>query len=143
MSERSYPLPHVTLDWLTKRAKGSLPDSMGVEAVEIGEGRMICRMQITPSHIAPNGYLHAAAIIALADTTCGYATIAHLPEGATNMTTIELKSNHLGTARDGAIRATATARHLGGQTHVWDAEVTREDDGKTIALFRCTQMILK
>ncbi len=143
MSERTYPLPHVTLDWLRKRAEGTLPHLMGVEPVEIAEGRVVCRMEITPNHIAPNTYLHAASIIALADTTCGYATIAHLPEGGKSMTTIELKSNFLGTCREGAIRATATARHLGGSTHVWDAEVTREDNGKPIALFRCTQMILK
>ena len=81
-------------------------------------------------------------MIALADTTCGYATLAHLPDGAKSFTTIELKSNHVGTAREGAIRAVATAKHLGGRTHVWDAEVVDENTGKTIALFRCTQMIL-
>ncbi len=139
----TYPLPHVTVEWLKNRAKTYLPDYMGVEPVEVAENRLVTRLQIQKHHTAPNGYLHAATVISLADTTCGYATLAHLPEGARNFTTIELKSNHLGTATEGWIRATATARHLGGMTHVWDAEVTRESDNKVIALFRCTQMILK
>ena len=95
-----------------------------------------------PHLVAPNGYLHAATVIALADTACGYGCRAHLPEGAEGFTTIELKANFLGTARDGIIQTVATPAHLGGTTHVWDATVTRKSDGKAIALFRCTQMIL-
>lgn len=137
------PHPHVTLEWLRKRAEGYLPGYMGLEPVEVGYGRLVARMEVLKHHTAPNGYLHAASVISLADTTCGYATLAHLPDDGKSFTTIELKSNHLGTTTEGYIRAVATARHLGGATHVWDAEVTRESDDKTIALFRCTQMILK
>ena len=97
---------------------------------------------IKPEFLAPNGYLHAASIIAVADTAAGYATIAHLPEGATNFTTIELKSNFLGTATEGTLRADASAAHQGRTTQVWDATVTHTASGRTIALFRCTQMIL-
>jgi 1,4-dihydroxy-2-naphthoyl-CoA hydrolase len=90
--------------------------------------------------MAPNGYLHAGSVVTLADTCCGYGCISSLPEGAQNFTTVELKSNHLGTARDGVIECTAVAVHMGRTTQVWDATVTH--NGKTIALFRCTQMIL-
>jgi uncharacterized protein (TIGR00369 family) len=92
--------------------------------------------------MAPNGYLHAASVVALADTSCGYGCVAALPEGARGFTTIELKSNFLGTARDGSILCRATPAHLGRNTQVWDAVITKEADGKVIALFRCTQMIL-
>jgi uncharacterized protein (TIGR00369 family) len=92
--------------------------------------------------MAPNGYLHAGSVVTLADTSCGYGCVANLPEGATGFTTVELKSNHLGTALDGTIDCVATAVHLGKTTQVWDAVVTHRDTGKTIALFRCTQMLL-
>ena len=78
----------------------------------------------------------------LADTTAGYATLAHLPDGAKAFTTIELKSNFLGTARDGYIACRATPVHLGRTTQVWDAVITHEAIGAKIALFRCTQMVL-
>jgi uncharacterized protein (TIGR00369 family) len=99
-------------------------------------------MAVKKLHFAPNDFLHAASVVALADTTCGYATMAHLPAGAESFTTIELKSNHLGTVREGSISCVATAQHLGRNTQVWDAVVTDAANGKKIALFRCTQMIL-
>jgi uncharacterized protein (TIGR00369 family) len=90
--------------------------------------------------LAPNGYLHAATVIGLADTACGLATRALLPEGASGFTTIELKANYLGTARDGRISTEATNVHAGRTTQVWDAVVRTEE--RTIALFRCTQSVL-
>jgi len=95
-----------------------------------------------PHLLAANGYLHAGSVVTLADTASGYGCIANLPEGAANFTTIELKSNHLGTARDGVITCTAKVAHKGRTTQVWDATVTDKTSGRTIALFRCTQMIL-
>jgi uncharacterized protein (TIGR00369 family) len=68
--------------------------------------------------------------------------IVHLPQGATGFTTIELKSNFLGTAREGTIDCVATAAHVGCTTQLWDATVTHRESGKTIALFRCTQLVL-
>jgi uncharacterized protein (TIGR00369 family) len=100
------------------------------------------RLPVRPELLAPNGFLHAASVIALADTAAGYGCVASLPEGATGFTTVELKSNFLGTALDGVISATATLVHGGRTTQVWDAVVTSEETGKRIALFRCTQLVL-
>ena len=119
---------------------GYLPDYMGVEILAVEQNSVHAKIAIKPHHLAPNGFLHAATVVTLADTCCGYGCVAHLPEGAKSFTTIELKSNHLGTARDGEIECHATAVHMGKTTQVWDATVSAA--GKTIALFRCTQMIL-
>ena len=89
-----------------------------------------------------NGFLHAGAVVTLADTCCGYGTVRALPQGAAGFTTIELKSNFLGTAQDGDIRCTARPLHQGRTTQVWDAVVTADGSAKSIAQFRCTQMIL-
>jgi 1,4-dihydroxy-2-naphthoyl-CoA hydrolase len=131
----------VTLDTLRQRQRGYLPELLGVEVISLESGILVGALPVRPELLAPNGFLHAASVIGLADTCCGYACLAHLPEGAKNFTTIELKSNHVGTARDGRITAKATAAHLGRSTQVWDAIVTNAE-GKTVALFRCTQMIL-
>jgi uncharacterized protein (TIGR00369 family) len=91
--------------------------------------------------LAPNGYLHAGTVVALADSACGYGCIASLPPGANGFTTIELKTNFLGTALEGTLRCEAKRVHGGRTTQVWDAIVTNEA-GKTLALFRCTQLLL-
>lgn len=131
-----------SVDVLNERGKEYLPGYLGVEMTALAEGTLSSRMAVKRLHVAPNEFLHAASVVALADTTCGYATIAHLPEGAASFTTIELKSNFLGTVREGAVACVATAQHLGRTTQVWDAVVTDEATGRKIALFRCTQMIL-
>ena len=134
--------PDANLESLNRRTGNNLPGWFGLKVVAVSEGRLVMEVLIKPEFLAPNGYLHAASIIAVADTAAGYATIAHLPDGATNFTTIELKSNFLSTATDGTLRADASAAHQGRTTQVWDATVTHTDSGRTIALFRCTQMIL-
>lgn len=119
-----------------------LPGHLGIVITQVNELEVRAELAVRKALMAPNGFLHAGSIVTLADTSAGYGCVAHLPEGATGFTTIELKSNHLGTARDGTIECVAKAVHAGRTTQVWDAVVTHRESGKTIALFRCTQMLL-
>ena len=120
--------------------KGTLPDHLGFEVTSVNDQELTASFVVQPHHLAPNGYLHAASIVMLADTSCGLGCMLNLPEGALSFTTIELKSNHLGTAREGRIECHAKPVHKGRTTQVWDATVIA--NGKTLALFRCTQMVL-
>jgi len=130
------------LEELNERGTGTLPGLIGIEILEVEKGRLASRLSLREELLAPNGYLHAATIVALADTACGYGCFANLPDGAEGFTTVELKSNFLGTKREGVIECEATLVHGGRATQVWDATVTDDDSGKKLALFRCTQMIL-
>lgn len=132
----------LTPDDFNRVGANFLPGHLGIVVTEVAAGRVAAELEIKPFLIAPNGYLHAGSVITLADTACGYGCMASLPDGATGFTTIELKSNHLGTAREGIVTCVATAVHLGSTTHVWDATVRRKGSDKVIALFRCTQLIL-
>jgi 1,4-dihydroxy-2-naphthoyl-CoA hydrolase len=132
----------MTLEQFKTFGAGHLPGLVGVEILTVNDSGVESRLQIRREVMAPNGFLHAATVIALADTSCGYGCVALLPEGARGFTTIELKSNFLGTARDGAIFCRAAPIHLGRTTQVWDATVTVEGSDTRIALFRCTQMVL-
>lgn len=134
--------PEVTLEVLNRRGDGRLPGLVGFRVVELGDGLLVAELDIRAELLAPNGYLHAATVVALADTACGFGCIAHLPLGAENFTTVELKANFFSTARDGVIVAIARPVHMGNTTQVWDAEVKRKVDDRQIALFRCTQLVL-
>lgn len=122
--------------------EGYLPDLLGLEWLEVARGLTRARFVVGRKHMAHNGFLHAASVIGLADSACGFGCMASLPEGGESFTTIELKANFLGTAREGAVACEARLVHGGRTTQVWDAEVRHEETGKAIALFRCTQMIL-
>ena len=119
-----------------------MPDHYGFRLTSIEQGRLTAELQIQPWMLAPNGFLHAATVILLADTTAGYSTISHLPEGAQSFTTIELKSNFLGTATEGLLRCESLGDHLGRSTQIWSATVF-DPKGRRMALFRCTQMVLR
>src|SRR3712207_1318220 len=101
------------LEELNERGRGTLPGLIGVEILEAEQGRLASRLELREELLAPNGYLHAATIVALADTACGYGCFVNLPEGAEGFTTIELKSNFLGTKRAGVIECEATLAHGG------------------------------
>jgi len=128
---------------MTERQQGMLPGELGLEWKSVSDGRVSGYFTVAQRHLAPNGYLHAASIIALVDSACGYGCVASLPDRASSFTTIELKANYLGTAKPGEI-VTCEARlvHGGRSTQVWDAEAINEETGKKIALFRCTQMLI-
>jgi 1,4-dihydroxy-2-naphthoyl-CoA hydrolase len=119
-----------------------LPGHLGIVITEVSASRVSGELPVLESVMAPNGYLHAGTIVTLADTVSGYGCIVNLPADAAGFTTIELKSNHLGTTLDGTIVAVATPLHRGKTTQVWDAVVTHKESGRTLAVFRCTQMIL-
>jgi len=122
---------------------GYLPGVLGLEMISNEPTQLVCRAAIRRELMAPHGYVHGGTVVAIADTLCGYGAITHLPEGATGFVTIELHTNFLGTARSGALRCTATPVHLGRSTQVWDAVVRDEESQRTLAIFRCTQMVLR
>lgn len=121
--------------------EGCLPGLIGIDFKEIEHGRVVAELTVEQRHKTPHGYLHAATVTALADTAAGYGTLASLPKGKLSFTTINLQCNFMGTAREGTISAEAVLRHGGRTTQVWDAEVVNAE-GKMIAVFRCTQMLL-
>jgi len=133
-----------TADDFNAFGRAYLPGQAGIviRSVDCDTGRVDAAMPVHPGLMAPNDCLHGGAIMVLADTAAGYGAIATLPNGASGFLTLEMKSNHVGAARDGTVRCVATARHLGRSTQVWEAEVTHEESGRTVALFRCTQLIL-
>ena len=130
------------VEGLNALTENSFPGMIGFTVFAVHDDGLSARLVVRPELLAPNGYLHAAVVVGLADTACGFATRRVLPEGASGFTTIELKSNFLGTARNGTIACRARLAHGGRTTQVWDATVTAEETGRTIALFRCTQAVL-
>lgn len=132
----------ITSDNLNVMGRDFLPGLIGMTITGIGEGWVTAELDVRKALMAPNGYLHAGSVVTLADSACGYGCVNSLPEGAVAFTTIELKSNFLGTAREGTIACKTEMVHGGRTTQLWDAKVTNKASGKTIALFRCTQLVI-
>ena len=132
----------LTLAQLQELGSIGFPGLLGIEFDEPDDGQMRARLALEEKHMAPNGYLHAGTVVGFADSACGYGCILNLPEGATGFTTIELKTNFLRSASEGTIDCEARLVHGGRTTQIWDATVTDAED-RRMALFRCTQLILR
>jgi 1,4-dihydroxy-2-naphthoyl-CoA hydrolase len=133
----------LTLTQLQEMGSFGFPGLLGIEFQEAGDGVMRARLELEEKHMAPNGYLHAGTVVGFADSACGYGCILNLPEGATGFTTIELKTNFLRSAQAGAtIDCEARLVHGGRTTQIWDATVT-DAESRRMALFRCTQLLLR
>jgi uncharacterized protein (TIGR00369 family) len=132
----------LTLARLQEMGSFGFPGLLGIEFDEAGDGAMRARLELAEKHMAPNGYLHAGTVVGFADSACGYGCILNLPEGATGFTTIELKTNFLRSANEGTIECEARLVHGGRTTQIWDATVT-DAEARRMALFRCTQLILR
>jgi 1,4-dihydroxy-2-naphthoyl-CoA hydrolase len=133
----------ITSEDFNRGGAAHLPGLLGIEIIQVSAAGVRARMPVRPALMAPNGYLHAGAVVSLADTCAGYGCVVNLPAGANGFTTVELKSNHLGTVQKGTVECIATPVHLGKTTQVWDSVVTDAATGKVLALFRCTQMVLR
>ncbi|MEI7606621.1 MAG: PaaI family thioesterase [Rhodospirillaceae bacterium] len=131
-----------TPEEMTALCQGTLPGLFGIKVTALEPRAVTTRLTIRPEFLAPNGFLHAGTLVTLADTSCGIGTIAALHGSGASFTTVELKTNFLGTAREGDLVCVAKAQHLGRATQIWDAEVSAAATGKRLALFRCTQMVL-
>ena len=79
----------LTLAQLQELGSPGFPGLLGIDVYEAGDGFVRARLELHEKHQAPNGYLHAGAVVGLADSACGYGCILGLPEGATGFTTIE------------------------------------------------------
>lgn len=128
---------------LNSRIRFGLPERLGIQidAVSTASKTVDASMLLQEHHLAPNGYCHAGSVISLADTACGAGTAMTLPANAKNFTTIELKSNFVGTALEGVITCRATQLHGGRSTQLWEATVV-SPAGKPMAFFRATQLVL-
>jgi 1,4-dihydroxy-2-naphthoyl-CoA hydrolase len=127
---------------IQRRAAVGLPAHLGIRVTQLAAGELRAELPVRPELMAANGYLHAGAVVSLADTAAGFGCVAHLPDGAESFTTIELKSNHVGTARDGTLACVARLVHGGRTTQVWDATVSHVETGKVVAHYRATQLLL-
>jgi 1,4-dihydroxy-2-naphthoyl-CoA hydrolase len=132
--------PEITAQEIAEIQKGTLPDVLGIEPLEVGDGGARGRLVVESRHLHPFGYLHGGAWVTLADTVAAWATMRHLPPG-TGFSTVELKTNVFAGARVGdELIATASPLHTGRRTQVWEVRIHRDE--RQMAHFVCTQMVL-
>jgi uncharacterized protein (TIGR00369 family) len=115
---------------------------LGVTIAEASPEGVVARMTVRADLCTANEILHGGAFMALADTAGAIAASLNLPDGA-GTTTIESKTNFLGSARIGTeLTATTSPIHRGRRSSVWQTRIT-DSAGKLLALVTQTQLVLE
>jgi 1,4-dihydroxy-2-naphthoyl-CoA hydrolase len=116
---------------------GGFAEEIGVEWLNLDPDDARARIAVEPRHLQPYGIVHGGVYAALAESLSSVATYAAVNEegmvsmGQANDTTF------LRPIAAGHINASATPRHRGRTTWVWDVEIT-DDEGRVCALARMT-----
>ncbi|MGH6778119.1 MAG: PaaI family thioesterase [Bradyrhizobium sp.] len=114
----------------------------GVTFIEASRDKVVARMPVRPDLCTLGHIIHGGAVMALADSVGAAATVVNLPDDAKGTTTIESKTNFVGSAKEGStLIATATPVHRGRRTQVWQTRLETEE-GKLVAVVTQTQMVL-
>jgi uncharacterized protein (TIGR00369 family) len=120
----------------------TLLTTLGVTIAGLASGRVVLDLPYRADLCQQNGYVHAGAITALADSACGYAAASLMPAGR-DVLTVEFKVNLLRPARGDWFRATAEVARAGRTLTVCSAQVVAWADGreqKPVALMQATMM---
>jgi 1,4-dihydroxy-2-naphthoyl-CoA hydrolase len=119
-----------------------LATTLGIELTMAEKDRVVGQLTVREELTTGGHILHGGAYMAFADSLGAIGAVLNLREG-TRTTTLESKTNFLGSARVGeTITAEATPLHVGRRSSVWQTRITNAD-GKLLALVTQTQMTIE
>ncbi|WP_077247474.1 hotdog fold thioesterase [Pseudobacillus wudalianchiensis] len=119
----------------------NLSHTLGMEFVEISEGKVVMTMPVDERTHQPLGYLHGGASVALAETAASVGTAYLIDQKTQICFGLEINANHIKAKREGIVTATAQAVHRGRTTMVWQIEI-RDEQEELICLSRCTVAVM-
>ncbi|UUR07055.1 hotdog fold thioesterase [Sphingomonas glaciei] len=114
---------------------------LGIEFVERGDNWLKARMPVDHRTVQPYGRLHGGASVALAETVASYAGMMTVDPAEWGVVGLEINANHIRTARDGWVSATATAESVGRTAQVWTIRI-EDEAGKLVCLSRITLAVI-
>ncbi|HTV99452.1 MAG TPA: PaaI family thioesterase [Streptosporangiaceae bacterium] len=100
----------------------TLLSTLGVSVAGLWPGRVELDLPYRADLCQQNGFMHAGAITAVADSACGYAAASLMPADR-DVLTVEFKVNLLSPARGDRFRATGEVIRAGRTLTVCSADV--------------------
>ena len=114
---------------------------IGIEILEANNEYVRGRMPVDKRTIQPYGLLHGGASVAFAESLGSYAGSLHVNWEKEAVVGIEINANHLKSVRSGYVFGKATPIKIGKKIHVWNIEITNENED-LICISRLTLAII-
>lgn len=122
-------------------SKNTLGDSLGMVLTKIEEGYVEGTMPVDARTHQPYGRLHGGATAALAETLGSVGSHFLVEKEGKGAVGVEINANHLRGVSKGLVTGKATIVHKGGKMHVWNIDVSDEQE-RLVAVARLTVMII-
>ena len=134
---------HDALEKARASLKGTVCERMGMHILSLSAREATLRMPVEPNR-QPQGFLHGGATIALAETAISLAAQTYaegsLGEGSAAVGT-SFSATHHAPAREGNVRVTAQAEHLGRTSASYIARIHREDGTLVSTVLGTTRLL--
>lgn len=131
----------LTIESLQSFNQETMAQYLGMEWVALGADYLKMSMPVSARTRQPYGLLHGGASCALAETIGSVGSHLLIDPAAYMCVGLEINANHLLSAKDGKVTATARPVHVGKSTHVWDIRICDEAEN-LVCISRLTVAIL-
>ncbi|MEN1929944.1 hotdog fold thioesterase [Luteimonas sp. MJ250] len=125
---------------LNALSRGTAIEALGIEFVDIGDDHLVATMPVDARTRQPYGLLHGGASVLLAETLGSSAGNMCVAEGEVCVG-LEINANHVRAAREGLVRGTARALHIGRSTQVWEIRI-EDARGRLACISRLTLAVV-
>ena len=133
---------NLKLEDLQNLQSNTMSTLLEMEWTEVGPDYLRLRMPVNHKTKQPYGLLHGGASCALAETIGSIGSFLVVDSEKKLCVGLEINANHIRSARDGFVTATAKPLHLGNTTHVWDIRI-EDDNNNLICISRLTVAIIE
>jgi 1,4-dihydroxy-2-naphthoyl-CoA hydrolase len=118
----------------------TLDAHLGFEIIEVKEDSARAQVPVTSRVLQPYGLVHGGVYAALAESLASLATAAAVWDDGKIAMGLSNATSFVRPATEGTVHASATCRHRGRTTWVWDVDMT-DDEGRLCATTRVTMAV--
>lgn len=135
-------MKHTDLSQLNASSKNTMMEVLGIEYTQVGEDFICGTMPIDNRTHQPMGIMHGGASAALMETLGSIGSHLLIDSDTEFSSGLDLNINHIRAVRSGFVTGKATIVHKGKTTHVWQVDITNEEN-KLVSTGRLTVFIGK
>lgn len=123
------------------RGKNTMSEYLGIEFTEVGDDYLVATMSVDHRTKQPLGIMNGGASCVLAETVGSTAANYCVDIKTHYCVGLDINTNHIRSAKEGFVIATAKPFHLGRTTQVWAIEI-KNPQGQLISINRLTMAVL-
>jgi len=131
----------ITPEQLQVGSKNTMVDHLGIEFLEVSPKLIKAKMPVDHRTVQPFRILHGGASVALAETLGSIAAQMNIDQENFMAVGLDINANHIRSVRSGFVYGVTKPIHIGRSTHVWEINITDEED-KLVCVSRLTVSVI-